>query len=63
MIATVTATEKKGQKKISWGLPNQEETSLEDFRNMITEAERAPSYTFDEYTNKVNRWLRSKAED
>jgi len=60
MITTVTATEKKEQKKISWGLPSQEETSLEDFRNMITEAERGTGYTFDEYTNKVNQWLRNK---
>jgi hypothetical protein len=55
-----TATEKKEQKKISWGLPGQEETSLEDFRNMITEAERDIGYTFDEYTNTVNQWLHKK---
>jgi hypothetical protein len=60
MITTVTATEKKEQKKVSWGLPNQEETSLEDFRKMITEAERGIGYTFDEYTSKVNQWLRNK---
>jgi len=60
MITTVTAIEKKEQKKISWGLPSQEETSLEDFRNMITEAECGIGYTFDEYTNKVNQWLRDK---
>ena len=60
MITTARATEKKEQKKISWGLPSQEETSLEDFRNMITEAERDTGYTFDEYTNKVNQWLRNK---
>ena len=60
MITTVTEIEKKEQKKISWGLPSQEGTSLEDFRNMITEAERTTGYTFDEYTNKVNQWLRNK---
>ena len=60
MITSITATEKKEQKKISWGLPNQEETSLEDFRNMIKEAENATGYTFDEYTNKVNQWLQKK---
>ena len=58
MIAT--AKEKKEQKKISWGLSSQEETSLEDFRNMVTEAECATGYTFDEYTNEVNQWLRNK---
>jgi len=62
MITSATTPEKKEQKKTAWGLPSQEETSLEDFRNMITEAERGTSYTFDEYTNKVNRWLRSKPE-
>jgi len=55
-----TATEKKELKKIAWGLPSQEETSLEDFRNMIAEAERGAGYTFDEYTQKVNQWLRNK---
>jgi len=60
MITTATATEKKEEKKISWGLPSQEETSLEDYRNMIIKAERATGYTFDEYTNKVNQWLHSK---
>jgi hypothetical protein len=63
MITTVTAPEKKEQKKMSWGLPSRsekEETSLEEFRNMITEAERGNGYTFDEYTNKVNQWLRNK---
>jgi len=60
MITTATVIEKKEQKKISWGLPSQEEISLEDFKNMITEAERAAGYTFDEYTNKVNQWLRNK---
>jgi len=60
MITTATATEKKEQKKISWGLPSQEETSLENFRSMITEAEHAGGYTFDEYTNKVNQWLQNK---
>ena len=60
MITTATSTEKKEQKKISWGLPSQEETSLEDFKNMITESERDTGYTFDEYTNKVNQWLRNK---
>ena len=57
--ATLTATAKKEQKKISWGLPSTKETSLEDFRNMITEAEHVKGYTFDEYTNKVNQWLRN----
>jgi len=60
MITTATTTEIKEQKKTSWGLPSQEETSLEDFRNMITEAEHTTSYTFDEYTNKVNQWLQNK---
>ena len=60
MITTATVTEKKDRKKISWGLPSQEETSLEDFRNMIIEAERSVGYTFDEYTNKVNQWLCDK---
>jgi hypothetical protein len=60
MITTVTATEKNEQKKISWSLPSQEETSLDDFRNMITESESATGYTFDEYTNKVNQWLHNK---
>jgi len=55
-----TTTEKKDGKKISWGLPSREETSLEDFRNMIAEAECETGYTFDEYTNKVNQWLREK---
>ena len=55
--ATLTKTAKKEQKTISWGLPSQEETSLENFRNMIAEAERGKGYTFDEYTNKVNQWL------
>ena len=56
-----TTIEKKEKKKISWGLPSQEETSLEDFKNMITEAEKGKGYTFDEYTNKVNQWLRNKS--
>jgi hypothetical protein len=43
------------KQKISWGLPSQTETSLEDFRTMIAEAERGAGYTFDEYTNKVNQ--------
>jgi len=60
MITTVTTTDQKEQKKISWGLPSHEETSLEDFKNMVTEAECTPGYTFDEYTNKVNQWLRNK---
>ena len=60
MITTVAATEKKKQKKIPWGLPSKEETSLEDFRNMIKEAESATGYTFDEYTDKVNQWLHKK---
>ena len=60
MITTAIATEKKEHKKTSWGLPSQEETSLEGFRNMITEAEHGAGYTFDEYTNKVNQWLRNK---
>jgi len=59
MITTAT-TEKKEKQKISWGLPSQEETSLEDFRNMIIEAEQDTGYTFDEYTNKVNQWLQNK---
>ena len=58
-MSTATLTAKKEQKKISWGLPSQKETSIEDFKNMITEAERAKGYTFDEYTNKVNQWLRN----
>jgi hypothetical protein len=45
--------------KISWGLPSQKETSLEDFRNMIVEAEKEKGYTFDEYNNKVNQWLKN----
>jgi len=53
----ITATEKKELTKISWGLPSKEETSLEDFRNMITEAECSTGYTFDEYTIKVNQWM------
>jgi len=57
--ATLTETAKKEQKIISWGLPGQKETSLEDFRNMIAKAERGKGYTFDEYTNKVNQWLRN----
>jgi hypothetical protein len=60
MLTTSTATEKKERNKISWGLPSRDETSLEDFRNMITEAERGVDYTFDEYTNKVNEWLLNK---
>jgi len=60
MITTAIEAEKKEQKKIAWGLPSQEETSLEDFRNMIIEAESATGYTFDEYTKKVNQWLRNK---
>ena len=44
------------QTKTSWGLPSQGETSLEDFRNMIAEAEKGKGYTFDEYNNKVNQW-------
>jgi hypothetical protein len=52
MITTATETEKKEQKKISWGLPSREETALEDFKNMITEAEHDTGYTFDEYVNK-----------
>jgi hypothetical protein len=58
MMTTTTLTPEKEQKIISWGLPSQEETSLQDFRNMIAEAERGKGYTFDEYTNKVNQWLR-----
>ena len=60
MITIAKATEQKEHKKISWSLPSQEETSLEDFRNMITEAESDIGYTFDEYANKVNQWLRNK---
>jgi len=57
MITTVKTTEKKEKKIIAWGLPSQEETSLEDFRNMITESEHDAGYTFDEYTNKVNEHI------
>jgi ABC-type thiamine transport system substrate-binding protein len=45
--------------KKSWGLPSQKDTSLEDFRSMIAEAEKEKGYTFDEYNNKVNKWLKS----
>ncbi|MDR0874563.1 MAG: hypothetical protein LBN27_14045 [Prevotellaceae bacterium] len=55
----MTTAAKRVQEKISWGLPSQTETSLEDFRTMIAEAERGTGYTFDEYTNKVNQWLRN----
>ena len=59
MTTTTTLMPKKEQKIISWGLPGQEETLLQDFRDMIAEAERGKGYTFDEYTNKVNQWLRN----
>ena len=58
-MTTAVLTTEKEQKTISWGLPSQKETSLSDFRNMIAEAERGKGYTFDEYTNKVNQWLRN----
>jgi len=60
MITTALSTDKKEKKKISWGLPSDEETSVEDFRIMITEAEKGSGYSFDKYTNKVNEWLRNK---
>ena len=60
MTTTTFSTEKKEQTNISWGMPSEIETSIEDLRTMITEAERDPGYSFDEYTNKVTQWLHNK---
>ncbi|MDR0835305.1 MAG: hypothetical protein LBN11_01830 [Tannerella sp.] len=49
--------------KISWRLPSQSETSLEDFQSMIAEAEKGKGYTFDEYNNKVNQWLKENIDE
>jgi hypothetical protein len=58
ILAKNTQT-KVTSKRISWGLPSQRETSLEEFQSMIDEAEKGKGYTFDEYNNKVNQWLKN----
>jgi hypothetical protein len=45
---------------IDWSAPASDvEVTIEDYRNMILQAEREKGMTFTEYTKKVNQWLKS----
>ncbi|MDR0830512.1 MAG: hypothetical protein LBN95_10455 [Prevotellaceae bacterium] len=48
----------KKTNKINWIDPNDnEEVTIQDFRNMILHAENAPSISFQQHTKNVNKWL------
>jgi intergrase/recombinase len=45
---------------IDWVNPESDvEVTLEDYRNMIRQAESGKDLSFSEYTQKVNQWLKN----
>ncbi|GHV26686.1 hypothetical protein FACS1894176_07740 [Bacteroidia bacterium] len=47
-------------KKINWATPGDDlDVSVDDYRNMIKQAESEKGMSFSEYTKKVNVWLKN----
>ena len=60
MLATANKTKKK---KINWLFPDENPADMvitvEDFREMVREAESQPGYSFLEHKKIVNEWLKN----
>ena len=60
MNATADKTKKK---KINWLLPDENPAdmviTIEDFREMVQEAESQSSYSYQEHRKIVNEWLKN----
>jgi len=61
MEATVDKIEKK---KINWLFPNENPADMvitvEDFREMVREAENQPSYSYQEHRKIVSEWIKNR---
>ena len=61
MEATADKIEKK---KINWLFPDENPADMvitvEDFREMVREAESQPSYSYQEHRKIVNEWIKNR---
>ncbi|MDR0812106.1 MAG: hypothetical protein LBN23_07565 [Paludibacter sp.] len=54
-METTTAT-----KKINWLFPDENQTvTIDDFREMVREADMMPAYSYEEHRQIVNEWLQN----
>jgi ABC-type thiamine transport system substrate-binding protein len=57
-MATPKSKEKKAE--INWLFPDENQTvTLDDFREMVQEAENQPAYSYQEHRKIVNEWLQN----
>ena len=55
-----TKVDKAVNKKIDWLFPDENQVvTIEDFREMVREAESQPGYSYQEHRKIVNEWLQN----
>jgi len=59
----ITTTKKTEKKKINWLFPDENPEDMvitvDDFREMVQEAESQPGYSYQEHIKIVNEWLKN----
>ncbi|MDR1591931.1 MAG: hypothetical protein LBS16_03480 [Prevotellaceae bacterium] len=54
-----TTTNSTATKKINWQFPEKgQEVTVEDFREMVREAERGKTMSWSEFKSKIDAWLK-----
>ena len=58
IMATATKTRKHIENQIDWQFPNDnEQVSIDDFREMVRNSEKAPFISFEEFCKVTEEWL------
>jgi hypothetical protein len=56
----ITTAENTAKKKIDWLFPDENQTvTIEDFREMVREAEHQPAYSYREHRKIVDEWQKN----
>ena len=58
-----TLVDKTKKEKINWLFPNENQADMvvtvDDFREMVQEAENQPGYSYQEHRKIVNEWIKN----
>jgi len=54
----MTVATKQKKKQVDWQFPNEKEaTTIDDFREMVRNSEKAPHISFGEFCKVTDEWL------
>jgi len=60
----LTKTDNTATKKIDWLFPDENQVvTMEDFLDMVQEAENQPPYSYQEHRRIINEWLQNHQEE